>query len=59
MISVSPNSGGLRNMTDCHPVIAVKMLDPHNDLRPSDMLPYAEGIKLNEMWGMYAARYWS
>ena len=48
-----------RIMTDSYPVIAVKVLDPHHDLRPGDMLPYAEGIKLNEMWGMYAAKCWS
>ena len=39
-------------------VIAVKMLDPLYDLRPRDMKRYAEGTKINAMWGMYARHAW-
>ncbi|ORX37264.1 vacuolar protein [Kockovaella imperatae] len=38
--------------------IAVKMLDPLSNLGFEDMKPYAEGISVNVMWGLYASQAW-
>lgn len=40
------------------PVIAVNKLAPSLDLKAGDMEVYAEGIKVNEAWGIYARGNW-
>ena len=39
-------------------VVAVKVLDPRSDLKVDDMKTYADGIKINAIWGMYAGMNW-
>jgi hypothetical protein len=40
------------------PVIAVNKLAPSLDLKAGDMEVYAEGFKVNEVWGIYARGNW-
>ena len=39
-------------------VIAVNKLAPSLDLKAGDLEVYAEGIKVNEAWGIYARQNW-
>lgn len=45
-------------MTDIRVVIAVHDLDPRSNLTMSDFEPYAEGLKIDVLWGMYAQQKW-
>jgi len=40
-------------------VAAVNTLAPALGLGARDMKPYAEGVKVNDVWGMYAAKAWN
>jgi hypothetical protein len=36
----------------------VNRLAPNLGVKESDMKPYAESVKVNQLWGMYAAKVW-
>ena len=40
-------------------VAAVHSLKPDSRLGPWDFVPYAEGIAVSEVWGMYARVEWN
>jgi hypothetical protein len=39
-------------------VTAVRTLDPATELTKNDFRPYAEGLAVNRLWGMYAQSHW-
>lgn len=51
-------SGVRVNHAEPSTVIAVHDLDPKSNLTLSDFVPYAKGLKIDVLWGLYAQKMW-